>query len=218
MPASDKRREIASMLRGVMLTAATQNSLQFLNWSQFTIGHNQLYDNWIGRGLCQGLSAKYLACTRAGQDFTRTVDFQALQVPGQYERTELHEEIFNAAIAGNVGENDREELVEFMSDEYNFRHVRSESIKPHFIGSSSSRFADFVTGKSHYYMISVPGHALAAVATGAGYHFFDPNCGIARGDSGSKMRKFLTSYFRHEYVKRWYGHGHSIPYEVSRFS
>lgn len=217
MPPSGKQREIASMLRGVMLTSAVASKTHFINWSQFTIGHDGLYDEWIGRGLCQGLSAKYLDCVKRGLDFVSVVNFEALKVPGRYEKTALHKEVFEAAVAGNLGGGDIDELNAFMRETYGFTPGPTKTWEPS-SGAVNAKFASFVTETNHYYMISFPGHALAATAIGGRFHFFDPNCGIVQATSGGAMRSFLTAYTRQEFTKKIYGKGAKFTISATRYS
>lgn len=217
---SGKQREIASALRGVMLTAATKSKCRFVNWSQFTIRHDYEYDQWIGAGLCQGLAAKYLDCVKRGVDFAREVDFNSLAKDDIYTSTALHSEVVKAAIPGNIGnldDDDQRAVADFMKTTYGFTNPRYEKINPSW-PRGTSRFATWVTRKSHYYMVSVPRHALAAVAANGAYHFFDPNCGIVLSTSGSHMRTFLGQYFDHAFTRKVYGKGSRIPFQAIRLS
>ncbi len=211
-------REKASILRGVMLTAAVKHQVTFTNWSQYTIGHNQLYDDWIRGGLCQGLSAKFLDCVRRGVDFLAEVNFDTLKIPGQYEKTPLQNEIFHAAVVGNIRGKNWDQLGAFMEESYQLHPVEVVHFKTGTFRGPISRFSRYVTQGEYYYMMEFPGHALAAVAHARGYFFFDPNCGIAYTNQKSAMRSFYSAFLGHSFTQGVYGHGHGFPINVQRLT
>ena len=190
-----------------MLTAAIEAGGAFEPFNQYTMGATGDYDHSLGRGMCHGLSMKFLACAKNGESFTAVVSARALQVPGQYQETPLHTEIFTAATAGNVGGHDKEEEAEFARDTYGLNYVESRRFGDMVAKGSAWRCADYLAGGGGGpFMLGVPGHAMAAVCRKGGEHFFDPNCGIFHGTKASHLRDFFAAYFGHSFVKLMYGH------------
>src|SRR5438045_2423143 len=70
-------RELATGMRGVINTAALaqkENGLSFKPFNQYLMGYDAEYDEWLGKGMCTGLSIKYLACVKNGEEFTDIVN------------------------------------------------------------------------------------------------------------------------------------------------
>ena len=146
-------------------------------------------------------------CAKGGQQFSAAVNGSTLQVMGQYKETALHKEIFKAAIAGNVNGKDKEAEAEFARDTYGLQYVESRRFGDKIASGSAWRCADYLTsGGGGFFMLSVPGHAMAAVCGKGGEHFLDPNCGIFHGTKASQLRDFFSAYFGHAFVKLMYGH------------
>ena len=140
---NDKYRIWASLLRGIMLTATTQAGGRYVAWNQYLIGKNEHYNEWLGRGMCRGLSVKFLEIERDGGNFVEEVSAASLEVLDRYNKPALNREIFNAALPGNLGDGAKA-LHDFMSSEYHFKHVASETFGDHSGFQSHERFAKFV--------------------------------------------------------------------------
>ncbi|RNF29280.1 hypothetical protein NM04_18735 [Massilia aurea] len=56
-----------------------------------------------------------------------------------------------------------------------------------------------------FFMVSVPGHAMAAIGSRAGKNsFFDPNCGVVSSSSSSALAACLYDYFSNATIKTRY--------------
>lgn len=213
---NDKYRIWASLLRGIMLTATTQAGGRYVPWNQYLMAKGKLYNEWLGRGMCRGLSVKFLEVERDGGNFVEEVTANALEIHDRYNKPALVKEIFDAAVPGNIGD-DAKELHDFMKSEYGFKHVVSEKFGSIAGFQSHERFAKFVGHSPYYYLISVPSHAMACAANKGRKVFFEPNSGIGHFQNTAQLVKFSVAYFGHPEIKRLYGHGSKVVLQARRY-
>lgn len=214
---NDRYREIASLLRGVMLTAVQGTGARYIPWNQYLIGRNENYNEWLGRGMCRGLSVKFLEIERDGGDFITSVTGTSLDIVDRYNKPALNQEIFDAAVPGNLGDG-VQALHDFMRSDYGFRHISTESFGNTIGFRSHTRFAQFIGHSPFYYLIGVPGHAMACATNKGRKVFFEPNAGIAHCNDMKQLTAFCTAYFGHDEVQRLYGHGHKVVLQAHRYS
>jgi hypothetical protein len=217
LPFTNQRpRELSTALRGVMLTAAIAAKGSFQPWSQYTAGFQAEYDLWLGGGLCHGLAIKYLACIKAGQNFSAVIDVNTLQVPDMYNLSGLHDEVSDAARAGNRGGEDLQAQNTFMFRTYGFRYVEHKVFGDVIALRSHTRCGSYVSGTG-YYLVTVPSHTMAVAATQSALTFFDPNCGLFTCQSSSQMSSFFSAYFGNSFVKLKYNHDAKPILSVSKY-
>jgi hypothetical protein len=61
---------------------------------------------------------------------------------------------------------------------------------------------------NRYFLVSIPGHSMAAVSANGKYRFFDPNCGIVSSRSMRSLAKGLYLYFSSPEIK--------VPYKTDK--
>src|SRR5215207_9485786 len=74
-------REMAASMRGVINTAALaqkDNGVRFEPFNQYLMGYEAAYDEWLGAGMCRGLSIKYLVCLKNKEKFTSIVNVKSM--------------------------------------------------------------------------------------------------------------------------------------------
>jgi hypothetical protein len=213
---NDKYRIWASLLRGIMLTATTQAGGRYVPWNQYLIGKNEKYNEWLGRGMCRGLSVKFLELERDGRNFIDEVNGASLEVLDRYIRPALNTEIRDASLPGNLGDGAKA-LHDFMSSEYHFKHVGTETFGNHSGFQSHERLGKFVGHSPYYYLVSFPGHAMACAANKGRKVFFEPNSGIGHFQHTAQLVKFSSLYFGHPEIKRLYGHGSKVVLKAHRY-
>jgi hypothetical protein len=214
---SDRYRIMAAQLRGVMLKHALASKSQFINWSQFTLGHTYEWDRYMGRGLCHGLSMHYLDCVKRRVEFTSEFNYSKMSFGGEIQKKTLHDEVQENAVAGNTsGLVDLEETAQHMRETFGLRCNKTEVILPS--TRSDGQLASFVTWPSNYYLVLKEGHTMAATAAFGSYHFFDPNIGIVRSNSRGHMQQFIKGFFGDSDLRAVYGKGQAIKFKVLRCS
>lgn len=202
--AHDLHRELASILRGIMLTCAVKQKIEYKPWNQYLVGHQKDYEQWLGRGLCQGLSVKFLDCCKKGEDFLKLMSGDKLKVK-QYEYTKLQKEIGDAAVAGNTPPySTKKDLYTLMKSKYGFTHVETVTYGSTSSFYSHSRCGAYV-GANGYYLISTTGHCMALFRKTGSSIFLEPNAGVVSCGSPSQMQSFFSDYFGNNDVRGFYG-------------
>lgn len=215
--ANDRYRDIASLLRGIMLTSCINAGARYIPWNQYLIGHSEYYNDWLGIGMCKGLSAKFLQWQRDGRDFVTDVNRSSLEITDRYNKPALNEEIFQNAIRGNVAGEDDSDMHAHMRSAYNFKHVGTETFGNVSSFRSHSRFGEYIGHSPYYYMIHVPGHAMACATQKGRKVFLEPNAGIAHCENMKQIVAFCSAYFGHEKIQSIYGKGKKVVLQAHRY-
>lgn len=210
-------KQKAQALSDVMRGAALGAKAGFLPWNQYLVGgDSKLYDEWLGKGLCHGLSIHFLKYEKSKDDFNGAVTLESLDFKDQYQRSDLANNIFDSAVAGNTKFGHKDDLHKHMR-KHGFEYLETESFGSTFSGFSHTRFARYVGHSNFFYMVSVPGHAMACAAVKGRKVFFDPNAGIAVCKDMEQLTSFSTTYFASPLVKKNYGDGKKIVLEAKRY-
>lgn len=210
MPTNDKIREIASLMRGVLLTVALKTDCQYTVFNQYLVGHEAAYDRYIGKGICHGISMTALGLSKQNQDIRAYFNNGTMHTNFD---TAQHQEMFRNTTIGNTRFSSKEYQFKHMRETYGLNHQRTAEFKPS--TWSYSRAGSFIS-QPGYYMISSEGHAMGAISKAGWTTFIEPNCGIVNGPS-KKMSTLFSRFFGHSFVKDKYGHGHKIKLTIERY-
>jgi hypothetical protein len=172
------------------------------------MGYDAAYDDWLGVGMCRGLSVKYLVCLKNNEKFTNIVNAKSMNTfkfdkTGRYRiDNPLHEEIFKATVPGNmdIGGGDEKAFHTYMKETYKFKHDKTKSF------SDAKDALDFATEAGAYSVILIPNPMHAMAATGLpdkSKAFLQPNCGIVTG-SREGFLAAVGSFFAHDFVQKTY--------------
>ncbi|MCA9265417.1 MAG: hypothetical protein KDA60_16270 [Planctomycetales bacterium] len=209
--ANDTIREKASLVRGVLLSSCEKVGGDFEPWNQYLMVKGKYSsDEFVGRGLCHGLSIIFLKCAKNGRVFSNQIDQDVMEVGDRYARTTEQTEIQNAHYS-QINDD-----TSFMEQNYGFTHVETKKfgdLTPLF---SHTRCGNYVGESNFFHLVSTGGHCMA-VASNAGTTFFEPNAGIVTCDGG-KMSDLFSEYFGHPLIKEVYGHDSKVQLAVTRFT
>ena len=200
-------REVATGARGVINTAALaqkENGLGFKPFNQYLIGYDAAYDDWLDKGMCRGLSIKYLACVKNGEEFTDIVTTASMNkftyTKDNYRiDNPLHQEIYNASIEGNVHGGDDKAFCDYVKTTYGLNKDKSQVFKDGKAATVKGAF-EFAAHDGCYSIVSFPRHALAVVGVKDIKHFLEPNCGIIIGPKEPFLAA-IDAFFSHQFVQ-----------------
>jgi hypothetical protein len=207
-------RGIATGMRGVINTAALaqkESGLSFKPFNQYLMGYDSAYDEWLSGGMCRGLSIKYLACVKNGEEFTEIVTtasmnkFTQTKVLGvlYIEKDEpIHREIVDASLAGNVFGGDNEAFCDYVKTTYALKKEKSQVFKDGKAATVKSAF-EFAAHDGCYSIVSFPRHTMAVVGVKGIKHFLEPNCGIIIGPKEPFLAA-IDAFFSHQFVQAIY--------------
>jgi hypothetical protein len=187
--------------------AQKEKDLSFKPFNQYLMGYDAPYDEWLGKGMCRGLSIKYLACVKDGEEFTKIVTaasmnkFSFTEVHGnKYRKDEpIHTEIFDAATANTGGD---DAFFDYVKTTYGLKKEKSQDFKDGKAATVKSAF-EFAAHDGCYSIVSLPHHAMAVLGVKGIKHFLEPNCGIIIGPKEPFLAA-IDAFFSHQFVQDTY--------------
>ncbi len=84
-------------------------------------------------------------------------------------------------------------------------------------GKGHTDLGTFINNNPGYYLVSIPGHAMAACSGRGLPAFYDPNIGEATFVDGATMGNFFSQYFKSPVMARNYGAAGKVQVTISRY-
>jgi hypothetical protein len=153
------------------------------------------------QGVCSGLSLMYQAYHNGifSTDFFAELTPDAFQKPSVINYISLAQNWQKRGEASTAGK--REAMNRIMSM-FGFKYIDHAEFDGY--GRGYAAFTAFIGRSDHYSMVSIPGHAMAAVGKTFGVKFFDPNFGEVSCKTERTMGQFCERFFSGDSVKKFY--------------
>jgi hypothetical protein len=170
------------------------------------------YRSWLGtNGMCQGLSIEFLVLASTDidnsvSDFYSKMTARSLRSKpaddsGVYVKSETGSRVLTRSEFGNTIGTPKEageQKIREEMEKFGLKYMLQEKFSRESLWwwRDLSGFADFISTKHYYYLISTGTHKMACASAGALIIFFDPNTGFVTCQTPKQLKNFCLTYFK----------------------
>lgn len=169
------------------------------------------YRNWLGPvGMCQGLSIEFLVLASEDIDNSviefrqkmtaRNLRQKSADGSGSYTASKTGRYVFDLSVVGNskhMPEEEGEKDIRYLMFVFGLQHMQQEKFSRENQKSPRdlSGFANFISMKNYFYLISTGTHKMACASAESLIIFFDPNTGFVTCQKPEQLEAFCLTYF-----------------------
>lgn len=179
-----------------------------------------LIDFEVYKGACHGLSIMWLAYKHAPGMKTDLFEELLASESTDAQRNALFAYINKAHIQqGSIFDSNesvgRQKTIKQMSF-FGFNFVEDKLFGGGW-GKGHTDLGKYISKNPGYYLVSIPGHAMAACSAVGSPSFYDPNIGEATFVDGSSMGTFFSQYFKSPVMAAAYGAAGKVQVTISKY-